>query len=192
MQNLSVKIPTQRHVPITVEMYHLMNERGAFHPDERVELIGGRIFDMSPIGSLHARCVNFLNAYLSNIFAGKFIVGVQNPILLDDQSEPQPDIALLEYREDFYKDELPSAADVRLIIEVADTSAEYDRGVKFPRYAAAGVSEAWLIDLFNERIEIHSDPTTNAYQLNMTYVRGQSIQSKNIPTINLAVNDILG
>lgn len=192
MQNLAVKSPTLRHVPITVEVYHLMAERGAFHPDDRVELVGGRIFDMSPVGSNHARCVKFLNAFLSGHLAGRFIISVQDPIILDDESEPEPDIAVLQHVDDFYKNELPHSKDVFLIIEVADTSVEFDRSVKFQRYAQAGISEAWLIDLINDRVEVHYDPQDSAYSSSKTYQRGEDVVSETQLEIKLSVDDVLG
>jgi len=192
MQNLAIKPPVPRHIPITVEVYHLMAERGAFDPDERVELVGGQIFDMSPIGTLHARCVNFLANFLTRTLGETAIVSSQNPIMLDDLSEPQPDIAVLAFREDFYKEALPSAGDVRLIIEVADTSAEFDRGVKFQRYAAAGIPEAWLIDLNNDRVEVHFAPQASAYSRANIYQRGENAISQTIPEIELSVDNILG
>ncbi len=192
MQNLLVRTPTPRHVPITVEIYHLMAERGAFHPDDRVELIGGQIFDMSPIGRLHARCVNYLNAFLNRTFGADLIVSTQNPILLDDLSEPHPDICLLRPSSDFYKAELPRAHDVKLIIEVADSSVEFDRGVKLRRYAMAGIPETWLVDLVNERVEIHTQPEIDGYGSVETFVRGDEFASKVLPSIVIPVDDVLG
>lgn len=192
MQNLAIKTPVQRHVPITVEMYHQLAEQGAFHPEDRVELIGGKIFDMSPIGSLHARCVRFLNSYLSGLLGDEYILSIQDPIVLDDRSEPQPDISVLKYRPDFYKDELPGASDAVLVIEVADSSAEFDRGVKFARYAAAGIREAWLVDLNGDRVEVHTQPKSNGYGLAKMYRRGENAVSETIAKINLPVDDILG
>jgi len=191
MQNLALNGPTPRHFPITVEIYHLMADKGAFASDDRVELIGGEIFDMSPVGSLHVRCVNFLNAYFSRL-GQQFVVSVQNPIVLDSESEPQPDIALLRPVPDLYKDELPRAKDVILIVEVADSSVEFDRGLKFNRYASAGISEAWLIDLAHDRVEVHSRPKENGFGLVKVYTRGENAVSETMPEIDLAVDDILG
>lgn len=192
MQELSLRTPTPRHVPITVEIYHLMAERGAFHPDDRVELIGGKIFDMSPIGRLHARCVNYLNAILTRTFGSELIVSTQNPILLDDLSEPQPDICLLRPSENFYKDELPKASDVMLAIEVADSSVEFDRSVKLRRYAMAAIPESWLVDLGKERIEVHTLPGADGYGNVDTLSRGDVVRSKVIPSLIIEVDDILG
>lgn len=192
MQNLSVRTPTPRYMPVTVEIYHLMAERGAFHPDDRVELIGGQIFDMSPIGRLHARCVNYLNAYLNRTFGSDLIVSTQNPVFLDDLSEPQPDICLLRPSPDFYKAELPRARDVKLIIEVADSSVEFDRGVKLMRYAMAGIPESWLVNLVNESVEVHTLPEIDGYGSVETFLRGDEAASKAIPTLVIPVDEILG
>ena len=133
---------------------------------------------MSPVGSLHVRCVNILGAFLGRILRDEYIVSVQNPILLDDQSEPEPDVSLLRYVADFYKNELPKAADVKLIIEVADSSAAFDRSVKLSRYALAGIAEAWLIDLSNDRVEVHTQPEQDHYGSVIIYERGDNVVSE--------------
>lgn len=192
MQNLAAKARTPRLVPITVKMYHLMAQCGAFHPDDRIELVGGKIFEMPRIGSLHSRCVRFLNSFLWAKVRDELIVSVHNPIILDDESEPQPDITLLRRADDFYKDALPTASDVKLLIEVADTSIEVDRGVKFSRYAAAGIPEAWLVDLINDRVEVHYAPKDEAYSRSKTFQRGENAVSETIPSIEIPVDDVLG
>ena len=163
MNITEVRESVPRHFPISVKIYHLMAERGAFEPDDRVELIGGEIFYMSPIGNLHARCFKFLTNYLVTLLTGKFVIGVQDPVVLDDFSEPQPDISILRYRADFYKDETPSAKDTVLVIEVADTSASFDRSLKLQRYASAGVGEFWLIDLSDDHVEVYRGPRDDSY-----------------------------
>jgi len=178
--------------PISVLMYHVMANHGAFAPDERVELFEGEIVEMSPIGSLHVRCVNFLSSFLNQLFGATRIISVQNPILLNDLSEPQPDIAVVQFREDFYRDSLPSAGDISLIIEVADASVEYDRSKKFPKYAAAGIPEAWLVNLEAERVEVHSIAKATTYGMVKIYQRGENIVSETIPDLELTVNNILG
>ncbi len=192
MDALATREPKYDRFPITVEMYHLMAEKGVFAPSDRVELIEGELIDMSPIGSLHARCVAFLNRFLSGIAGVDHIIVVQSPIILNDKSEPQPDISLLRYKADFYKDALPGPADVVMIFEVAETSVTFDKNVKFHRYAAAGICEAWLIDLVGERVEVHSQPEENGYGVVKIYQRGKNAVSETIPAIDLPVNDILG
>ncbi|MGQ0543101.1 MAG: Uma2 family endonuclease [Blastocatellia bacterium] len=185
-------LPAVKHYPISVQMYHYMAEEGVFAPDERVELIDGEIIEMSPIGSLHARCVNFLTEYLTQLLFEKFRISVQNPIVLGDDSEPQPDIAILRYKEDFYKDILPTATDVVLVIEVGDTSAGFDRTRKIPKYAAAGIPEAWLVDLEDERVEVHSIAKDTTYGLVKIYQRGEYVVSETMPDLRLSVDSILG
>src|SRR3982751_4315477 len=128
---MSVQI--QKHY-FNVDEFYLMARGGVFSEDARVELIEGEVIEMSPIGSRHAGCVDRLNALL-NRSGQNVIVRVQSPIRIDDFSEPEPDIALLKPRADFYSNSHPTPADVLLIIEVAETSVEYDRGVKLPLYA---------------------------------------------------------
>ncbi len=178
--------------PISVLMYHVMAEYGAFAPDERVELFEGEIIGISPIGSLHVRCLNFLSSYLNRLFATTYIISVQNPIILNDLSEPQPDISVVRFREDFYKDSLPAAADISLIIEVSDVSVEFDRSIKFPKYAAAGIPEAWLINLEAERVEVHSVAKETTYGMVKIYGRGENVLSETMPNLGLSVDSILG
>lgn len=184
--------PERKHYPITVEMYHIMADSGAFGPDERLELIDGEIIEMSPIGSRHARCVNFLAEFLNRHFLELFIVSVQNPIVATDRTEPQPDIALLKRRDDLYIDQLPTGSDVALVIEVSDSTVAFDRARKIPNYAAAGIDEAWLVDLESEHVEVHSMRKENAYGLVKIYLRGENAVSETLAELTLPVNDILG
>ena len=192
MSVLAVENRVPKHIPISVDLYHYMAENGVFRPDERVELIDGEIFEMSPVGSLHVRCVNFLTRYLVRKLGDEYLVSIQNPIISAFDTEPQPDLTILRYKEDFYKDNLPTGLDTIIVVEVADTSASFDRNRKFPKYAQAGIPEAWLIDLKREAVEVHSDPAPNGYSLVKTYRRGEKITSNVIPSVELAVDDILG
>jgi Uma2 family endonuclease len=129
---MSVQIA--RHY-FTADEFERMAERGVFLEDARLELVEGEIVEMSPIGKRRAACVDLLAELFRERLQRQVIVRVQNPIQLDDHSEPQPDLALLRRREDFYRDALPTPDDVLLVVEVADTSVEYDRQVKLPIYA---------------------------------------------------------
>jgi Uma2 family endonuclease len=131
---------------LTVADYHQMAEAGILGPDDRVELIAGEVLDMSPIGSLHAALVRAVSRWLAEATAARAVVAVQDPIRLDDLSEPQPDIALVRPRADFYATAHPTAADVFLVVEVAETSLAYDLDVKVPLYARHGIPEVWVID----------------------------------------------
>ena len=158
---MSVQI--QKHY-FSVDDYYRMADAGVFPIDARVELIDGEVIEMSPIGNRHAACVDRLGMLLNHIFYGKAIVRVQNPVRLNDFSEPEPDIALLKPRKDFYATAHPTPADVLLIIEVADTSVDFDLRVKLPLYARAGIPETWVLVLPKDLIEVHSQPLNGKYQ----------------------------
>src|SRR5215210_9388020 len=149
---------------ITVDEYERMGEAGIFRPDSRLELLEGEIYERSPIGSRHAACVSFLGNQLNRQLGDKMIVRTQDPVRLDDFSEPQPDIALVRWRDDFYRHAHPTPADVLLVIEVADSTVESDRSYKMPLYAKAGIPEAWLVNLPDGGIELYAGPADGAYQ----------------------------
>jgi len=152
----------QRH-RLTVDQYYRMAEAGIFKEDDRVELIEGEIIDMPPIGIDHAYFVNRLTSIFVQNIGHQANVSSQNPIRLNSRSEPQPDIALLRYREDFYRHTRPSPEDILLLVEVSDTSLRYDMEVKLPLYARHGIPEVWIVDLEHRRIEIFCKPLDDAY-----------------------------
>jgi Uma2 family endonuclease len=140
-----------------------MGEAGVLAPEERTELIEGVIIDMTPIGSQHAAAVSRINAALTRSLAGRGVVWVQSPVILGELSEPQPDLALLRPREDYYAERHPAPADILLVVEVADTTAAFDRHTKLPLYARHAIPEAWLIDLPAGVLEIHRTPEEGGY-----------------------------
>ena len=186
-----MRVQVQRRL-FTVEEYHRMAEAGILSEDDRVELIEGELVTMSPIGSRHAGVVDRLNHLFSRRTGEGIIVRVQNPLRLSPHSEPQPDVALLRYRPDFYASAHPGPEDVLLVVEVAETSADYDRSVKIPLYARHGIPEAWLVDLLEERIEIYRHPTPQGYQDLHIAHRGETVRPTTLPDLELSVDDILG
>ncbi|HEX7314195.1 MAG TPA: Uma2 family endonuclease [Pyrinomonadaceae bacterium] len=176
----------------TVAEYERMGQFGIFSEDARVELVCGEIIQMSPIGERHASCVATLAQLITLRLRLSALVWTQNPIVLDDYSEPQPDLALLKPRGDNYRTSKPTPDDVLLIIEVSDTTLEYDRKVKVPLYAAAGIPEAWVVNLPEERIEVYSDPTGGEYQTVRSYTRGRRLQSHTLAPLSLSVSKVLG
>jgi Uma2 family endonuclease len=176
----------------TVSEYERMGETGMFPPDARVELIEGEIIEMSPIGSRHAACVKLLNLILIQQVGDKAIVSTQDPIRLNDISEPQPDLALLKFRQDYYRQGHPGAADVLLVIEVSDTTVHYDRHVKMPLYARAGVSEALLFNLPEDRLEYFARPEMGVYQVNRVLNRSERFESTNVPGLTVDIAMVLG
>ena len=152
--------PPSRHL-ISVDAFHRMGETGILGPQDRVELIDGEIIDMSPIGVLHAAIVARLASHFSQRLGPMGVVWCQNPLRLDDISEPEPDIAILRPRADFYMTAHPGAADVLLVIEVADTSLAYDLGTKVPLYARHGIPEVWVIDAATRHTRVFRRPVGN-------------------------------
>jgi Uma2 family endonuclease len=176
----------------SVAEFERMGEAGVFTKDARLELIEGEILEMLPIGSRHAACVNFLSRFLNRTAGDIALVSVQNPIRLNDFSEPEPDLALLRLRDDFYRDAHPTPADVLLIIEVADTTLAYDRQVKAPLYAKSGIEEAWIINLAEEQVEIYSGLADGAYQTIVNFRRGDEARAHTIAGLTISVADVLG
>jgi Uma2 family endonuclease len=183
-------VPARRR--FTTAEYHAMAEAGVLAEDERVELITGEIVRMGPIGSRHIGCVIFLQEELSVGLRRRANLSVQNSVQVADGQEPQPDLAILRFREDRYRGLLPAPADVLLIIEVADSSADYDRNIKLPLYAQAGIPEAWLVRLRDACIEIHRGPAATGYQEMRTFRSGDRVSSLAFPDLELAVAAILG
>ena len=176
----------------TVEEYHRMAKAGILTEDDRVELIEGEIVQMSPVGRRHASHVKRLNTLFTQLLGVRVVVSVQDPVELSDRSEPQPDIALLQPRSDFYEAGHPQPKDIFLLVEVADTTVESDRQVKIPLYAGSGIFEVWLIDINEQSIETYRQPTAAGYQNIQDCRRGQSISPQAFPEISLTVDQVLG
>lgn len=179
----------RRH--FTVEEYYQMVQAGILSEDDRVELIEGEIVEMTPISSRHAACVKRLNRLFSRQVGARALVSVQDPIRLSERSEPQPDLALLRPRPDFYADKHPEPEDVLLVVEVAETSGGYDRGVKIPLYAGAGLPEVWLVDLETEVVESYCKSSAQGYKEVRKYHRGERLASQAVPDLELSVDEVL-
>ncbi len=175
----------------TADTYDQMIRAGILKPDDRVELIEGEIVQMSPIGERHAACVKRLNRLCTRILGDRAIVAVQDPIRLSDDSEPQPDLAILKPRDDFYASGHPRAADILLVIEVADTTQTFDRDTKLPLYARAGIAEAWLVDLEKGRVELYRKPGRKGYSSVHTASRRDRIAPSAFAGIEISVDQLL-
>jgi len=186
-----VAVSAARQV-FTVSEYYRMAEAGILGEDDRVELIEGEIIAMSPIGSRHAACVTALDISLNWALGGMTIVRVQNPIRISEHSEPEPDIAVVRPRADLYASRHPNSADVLLIMEISETFLQYDREVKIPLYARAGIPEVWLWDLENELVLQYTRPTDGKYQEVRMVRGGEIVISSSIPNLSLSVDEILG
>jgi Uma2 family endonuclease len=176
----------------TVAEYERMGQIGIFSEDERVELVCGEVIEMPPIGEGHAGCVGLLTQLITLRLRRGAIVWVQNLVRLDDHTQPQPDIAVLKYRDDFYRHRRPGPEDILLVIEVSDTTLEYDTKVKVPLYARAGIPETWVINLRGGRIKTYANPAHGAYQTITSHARGEELQSRSLAAVRLPVSEILG
>ena len=176
---------------ISVDQFRQMGEAGILRAEDRLELLEGVLYDMASISSLHAACVNRLTAFFVR-GAPDAIVHPQNPIQIDDYSQPQPDVAVLHFREDYYAAAHPTPADVYLLIEVAYTSQTYDRELKLPLYARAGVPEVWLVDVEADQIDVFRQPHAQGYREARHFWRGDTLSPLPFPDLALSVDEILG
>jgi Uma2 family endonuclease len=175
-----------------VAEYYRMAEAGILKEDDRVELINGEIIEMSPAGSRHAGCVKRLNHILVKRIGHLAVISVQDPVDLDEYTEPEPDVALLRPREDFYSNGHPTPRDVLLVIEVADSLEGYDHEIKAPLYARAGIPETWVASLLTNIIHQYAQPANGRYQMHNEFKRGESTTSVALPELTLTVDEILG
>ena len=185
-------IGTVKRYRFTVDQYHRMGKAGVFHPECRVELVNGEIFEMSPIDPWHSGIVDWLNHRFSTGLSGRAIVHPQNPTIVDRRSEPQPDLMLLMPREDFYRTAHPVPADALLVVEVANTSLSHDRRRKLPLYARTGVAEVWIVNRRADAIDVFRDPSPDGYRDQFRRGRGEDVAPLAFPDLRLSVDDILG
>jgi Uma2 family endonuclease len=160
----------QRH-RITVDDYYRMAEVGVLAPDARVELIEGEIIDMAPISPEHASVVDQLTRLLIKAADDSAIVRVQGSVRLSQLTEPEPDVAVLRPRPDFYRHAHPTGAEILLLVEVSDSTLRYDRDVKVPLYARYGVAEVWLVDLQHRCLLAYSGLAEGQYRSNTSTQR---------------------
>jgi Uma2 family endonuclease len=175
-----------------VDEYYRMADAGILTEDHRVELIQGEIVRMPPIGSRHAAVVNRVSQILMVPLVGKAVVTVQNPVRLDDHSEPEPDVAVLRLRDDFYAETHPHPEDVILLVEVSDTSYEFDTKVKLPLYAENGIPEVWIVHVPNDEVWVFREPSGRRYRHKWRFRRGQMLAPGGFPELELDAARVLG
>lgn len=183
--------PIQKKLFTTVE-YHQMLQAGILSEDDRVELIEGEIWEMSPIGSSHIWCVTYLNRILQRGLGDDVFVLVQSPIRLNDFSEPEPDLAVVRPPSGARPETIPTAKETLLVIEAADSSVEYDRHVKMKLYARSGMPEAWLFDLPQGALEVYRDPSPEGYRQILILRRGDRLSPLAFPDLVIEVDAVLG
>ncbi len=175
----------------TVAEYFRMVEAGVLQPRERVELIEGEILLMPPMGHPHRSGVTRYTRVFGRLAGERFSLMVQVPLRLDEHSAPEPDLALLKFREDDYLFHQEVPEDVLLVIEIADSSLTYDREIKAHVYGRAGIPEAWVVNLTGDCIERFREPGPNGYAQHTILRRGERVTPVSLPEIELAVADLL-
>lgn len=171
--------------------YYRMAETGVLKPDARVELIDGEIIDKSPIGPFHGGVTNYLIEFFTAKSKGRWRTTVQNPVRLDDYSEPQPDLALVKPSPDFYRKRHPQPEDVYLVVEVSNTSLALDREKKLPVYGRAGIAEVWIIDLAGLTVEVYREPHFTGYESKTILRPGNQARPQAFPDVAVDVADLL-
>lgn len=189
LEKVSSKITPKR---FRVEDFRKMTEIGILTEESGWEVIDGYLIDKMTIGSKHASVVRRLEKILERSIGDSIIVSGQNPVHIDDYNEPEPDVALLKPSEDFYAASHPMPEDVLLLIEVSDSTVEYDREIKKRLYAEAEIMEFWLVNLKNETVEVYTQPKNGSYYSARILEEGETINSDSIENLTLAVAEILG
>ena len=175
----------------TADDYQRMGQVGILSGDDRVELIDGEVVAMTPIGARHCACVDGVNRAMVIGAGDTAIVRVQGSVRLNLYTEPEPDVVLLRPRSDFYASQHPGPADILLIVEIAESSIDYDRDVKARIYAESGVPEYWLADLTANLVSCYSTPSEGTYRSVQQYHRGQTITPQMLPQCPVAVDLLL-
>ncbi len=185
-------VTLERHT-IDTDTYHRMLETGILTEEDQVELIHGEIISMSPVGKLHTAIVDRINKALNRKIDTEAIVRVQSPIVIYDDSEPEPDITLLKPQPDFYATQAAQPEDVLLVIEVAHTTWNTDYEIKRPLYASAGIPELWLVNVNKHEIEVHRTPAPGTYKSISILQSGDSVTLP-VPGVEatVAVDELLG
>jgi len=186
---MAVDVTVSRRL-FTREEYHRMGEVGILKPSDRVELIEGEIVQMSPIGRRHYAFTDNLTRLLILRLGDRAVVAVPGPIVLADDTEPEPDVAVYRRRAVPYKDADRHADDALLLIEVAETSLAYDRSTKLRLYAAAGVAEYWVVSCGGETVEVHRNPEGGRYRDVRLVAGTASVTLQAFPDIVLPLTEI--
>ena len=186
----TVSTPTRRR--FTVAEYYAMADAGILSETDRVELLDGDVIVMPPIGDWHAASVKLFANTFPPALQGRAMIAVQDPVRLGDDSEPQPDIVLLEWRDDFYRSGHPTPGNVLLLIEVADSSVEFDRTVKLAAYARVGIPEVWIAARSERRIESYRGPVADQYTDVQYFGPGESVSPQAFPDVIVEVDRVIG
>jgi Uma2 family endonuclease len=176
----------------TVDEYYSMAEAGIIGPDERVELVEGEIIQMSPVGHRHGVRVVRASTLFFRALDRKAVISTQGTLRLNRRTEFEPDLVVFKPRADFYASGRAKPADVLLVVEMADSSLSYDRNIKIPLYAAAGIPEVWIEDIENDLLLVYRDPKAQNYGTSLELRRNESVSSIAFPEIRFSIDDLFG
>ncbi|MEY3870572.1 MAG: hypothetical protein RLZZ338_4466 [Cyanobacteriota bacterium] len=193
MNVAAMTITTAKHFTITE--YHRLTEIGFFCEDDRVELIDGGIFEMAAKGVAHETCLRRLLREVNRILGGRATLQCQSPILLPNDSEPEPDFTLVRNRDDDYLSGHPTPGDILLLIEIADSSLSYDKEVKLPVYADAGIAHYWIFNLGRECLECYSEPYQTmkgdfSYRKTVIFLPNETVNLPGFPDLSLDLSKV--
>lgn len=177
---------------INVAEYHCMAEAGVFHPEERVELIAGQLVKMAAKGTAHTVTLRRINRLFTRFSLQiEVMVQIQDPIVLNDYSEPEPDLALLRVDPREYIDAHPTAADTYLVIEVADSSLKYDSETKGKLYAQSNIADYWVLDVVKRKLYVFRQPTNQGYQSEVILTEDASVSPLQFPDLTISIQEML-
>jgi len=175
----------------TVKEYHKLGEMGFFHPEERVELLSGNIIKMSAKGTAHTSATRRTASVLRDLLGNQAAIYTQDPIALDDNSEPEPDIAVVRIDPFDYATHHPTPSEVYLIIEVADSSLTFDREIKAKIYARSGIADYWVLNVGDRQLHVFREPAVDGYQSEVILGETASISPIEFPAFNIAIQAML-
>ena len=176
----------------SVREYEELIGTGFFAGKKRVELIEGELIEKMTQGDSHIGCINRLNRFFTRKLDDSFLVSVQNAVIVNPFSAPEPDVSILRFRDDFYSAGKAQPEDILLVIEVSDSTVSFDRRVKMPLYARAGIAESWIVNLPRKILEVHRNPRNGKYDVVQKLSKGESVSPTQLPQIELKVADIIG
>lgn len=175
----------------TVDDYYRMGESGILGPEDRVQLIDGKILRMSPIGRRHGGCVKRLVRHFKKL-GDQVDLSIQDPLHVDDFNEPQPDFMLLKPREDVYSDAHPVPQDVLLLAQAADATLKVELAFSPAYYARHGVCEFWIIDVIGQTIHVFRQPRGEEYEIKLVLGADEKIAALAFPDHPAVVRDLTG
>ncbi len=176
---------------ITVKEYDAMIESGVFNETDQVELLNGAIVEKMPKGTKHSAATDRIVRVFYRQFGETVFIRNQNPIWLDDFSEPEPDIVLAHPRTDEYEDSHPTPTEIYLVLEVSDSTLGYDRNIKGEAYSRAGIRQYLLLNVQEKTIEDYREPGADGYQAKQTYRLGQQFNLVAFPEVTISIGDFL-